>query len=857
MVEYGHNWTQVETCDFISRCYDRDTLLVTLLNYGEAWLTGRMICVVGQEHIQSFMTRGWSGWGTDDEITREMGQHKVLLEDSPILETIVEQGTHTIGSSEELGLTDVFEAANVLEPDELIVIPLQLASRTKMLLLGEPKQVPDDLVQFSEELEPLVMVADEVARQLEELIKISKAGKLPPESERIPEIPSRLTEASRTSSTPSYAVADSPSSVILELSVAHVAISEASESSPVSSPPQLRMAPASSDDIAARHTQPIRLQRETTELPSLNKLFDERAKPSKTLNTGESTHMGTPLNMLHEGMSIDIMASEPPVLDKASTLSKLPGSPFEEEPTRSPAPQLERTSQKTAELKGVNIIEPIGLQSGSQRTLMGGFSVADFKRAQERFAQEESKPHVRRPNITLPGVSTPMAQVLRPKRRHKSDEDEDITGYATLKVEAITREYAEQDRQDRLSQDPATHNSPLMMPHQSVTDEHVDIPDIPVTPISEPEAKLDAPIISDAPKTLPLNNPNILSEMATNVTPHVERIRAIGHPEHIPTDELNVPSSTRRMEAIMHDEPPELELVMPRHGQSEVIRTMSKNWAVLFSRLESRDRETAFGVATEFDAHPAVLARLEEVFPGRLYVDRYQWTARTLPPVEKHGPVLATLAHLGEDAAPILIELMSAESLEVRFYATYLVSSAPVEEAIPGLLERIFDRDMQTRKLAAKGLIQLSTFAQDFSTRVIRPLCEIVERHSDDFHVEIAAELLGELRHQDSIPSLINVLDRHKDRLKLAIYTALMKIALQPLPSATIAWRTWHRSALNEPRRDWVLRALVSPSDQIRRLVKHELTELHGDPINYDPDQPQTLRQRSQQELQMWFQTQQ
>lgn len=856
MVEYGHNWTQVETCDFISRCYDRDTLLVTLLNYGEAWLTGRMICVVGQEHIQSFLTRGWSGWGTDDEITKEMGQHRVLLEDSPILETIVEQGTHTIGSSEELGLTDVFEAANVLEPDELIVIPLQLASRTKMLLLGEPKQVPEDLVQFSEELEPLVMVADEVAHQLEELIKLSKAGKLPPESERIPEIPSRLTEASRSISTPSYAMADGPSSVILELSVAHVAISEASESAPVSSPPQLRTAPTSRDDVAARHTQPIRLQRETTELPSLNNLFDERAKLPKTLIPGETTHLGTPLNMIHEGMSIDIIASEPPVLDKASTLSKLPGSPFEEEPTRSPAPQLERTSQKTAELEGVNIIQPIGLQSGSQRTLMGGFSVADFKRAQERFAQEESKPHIRRPNTTLPGISTPMAQVLRPKRRHKPGEEEEVTGRPTLKVEAITREYAEQERQDRLGKDSTVHDSPLMMPHQSASHEYLNIPDIPVTPISESEVEPHTPR-SDASKTLPLNNPAILSQVGSHMTPSVGPIRAIGHADQASEGELNVPSDTRRIEAIMHDEPPEFEPIEPDRFQSEVIRTMSKNWAVLFSRLESRDRETAFGVATEFDAHPAVLARLEEVFPGRLYVDRYQWTPKTLPPVEKHGPVIATLAHLGEDAAPILIELMNAESLEVRFYATYLVSSAPVEEAIPRLLERIFDRDMQTRKLAAKGLIRLSTFAQDFSTRVIKPLCEIVERPSDDFHVEIATELLGELRHQDSIPSLINVLDRHKDRLKLTIYTALMKIALQPLPSATIAWRTWHRSALNEPRKDWVLRALVSPSDQIRRLVKHELIELHGDPINYDPDQPQTLRQRSQQELQAWFQSQQ
>ncbi len=304
MIEYGHNWTQVETCDFISRCYDRDTLLITLLNYGEAWLTGRMICVVAQEHIQSFMTRGWSGWGTDEEITQEMGQHKVLLEESPILETIVEQGTHTIGSSEELGLTEVFESANVLEPDELIVIPLQLGGRTKMLLIGEPKQIPEDLVQFSEELEPLVVVADEVAHQLEELIKLAKSGRLPREDERIPELPSRLTEVSRIRSSPEEARPDA-SSVIMEMSEVQA---ELSESVTESTPPQLQQPQLQPGDVP-RHTQPIRIQRETTELPSLNNLFNERTtQPSSTLKSGESTHLGTPLNMIHEGMSIEIVA---------------------------------------------------------------------------------------------------------------------------------------------------------------------------------------------------------------------------------------------------------------------------------------------------------------------------------------------------------------------------------------------------------------------------------------------------------------------------------------------------------------------------------------------------------------------
>ena len=323
MVDYGHNWTQKETEEFIGRCYDRDTLLVTLLNYAKAWLLGRVICVVGQDHVQPFMSRGWSGWGTDEEITEALSRHRISLEEHAILEAIVEQGSHTIGACEELGLQEVFEEANVLQPDELIVVPLQLAGRTKMLLFGEPKQAPRDLVQFSSELEPLVTIAEAISAQLEKIIKLTKAQRMPPPEERVPPPPPRL-RGSVARATPSVAV--SRARLPGHSSSAEEHLSEPSEASP----PRLHPLPQR-PAAASRMTQPIQILQKSDEPPQLQELFAEReasgqrgTRSDAHIQANASTHLGTP----REAPSV--FGRDQPVLDRA-LLEQLPPTPFEPE----------------------------------------------------------------------------------------------------------------------------------------------------------------------------------------------------------------------------------------------------------------------------------------------------------------------------------------------------------------------------------------------------------------------------------------------------------------------------------------------------------------------------------------------
>ena len=189
---YGLHWTLIEVKDFVSHCFDRDALLMTLLNYGSEWLQGRLICVVSKDYVQPFMARGWASWGDDAETTSEMSNVKLPTAGSVVLQHIVNEGAYTIGEPSKVGFRKLFDETPVMEPEELVIIPLQLGGSTKMLLVGEPRAIPDDLMAFSENIRPLVDVADEVAQQLEVIIKLAKARKLPSPGERIPPLPARV-----------------------------------------------------------------------------------------------------------------------------------------------------------------------------------------------------------------------------------------------------------------------------------------------------------------------------------------------------------------------------------------------------------------------------------------------------------------------------------------------------------------------------------------------------------------------------------------------------------------------------------------------------------------------------------------
>jgi hypothetical protein len=269
--------------------------------------------------------------------------------------------------------------------------------------------------------------------------------------------------------------------------------------------------------------------------------------------------------------------------------------------------------------------------------------------------------------------------------------------------------------------------------------------------------------------------------------------------------------------------------------------------------LDSRNPANAFNAAEQIvEWGGRAVQELAKRFPGRLFVDRYEYTPASLPPAEEHGPVIAALANLGDRAVSVVDDHLEDSSVELRFYATLLFEELPVASVTEKLEERLFDRDMMIRDLAADILINRTD--QEYKQEQLLPrLREEVEMAKDDLHVEVAARLLGRLRDRYAVPTLIEALEDTSGKVQQTIQGALANITYKKLSPSVSEWRNWWASAHEKSREEWIIEALNHDSEDVRRMVHHELGNWDDLELDYHPDQPKKLRARAQEQLREWF----
>lgn len=267
--------------------------------------------------------------------------------------------------------------------------------------------------------------------------------------------------------------------------------------------------------------------------------------------------------------------------------------------------------------------------------------------------------------------------------------------------------------------------------------------------------------------------------------------------------------------------------------------------------LDSRDREKAFEAAERVaELGEKAVEVLDLMFPGRVFLDRYQY-ADDLPPVDKHGPVLHALVRLGDLALPVASRHLTDTSNEARFYAVYLLTKLDAEPVLHELFTRLFDRDQQIRTIAAELVVQYQSsaaFDEDVRAKIRAELLS-----KEDVHVTVASGLLARLRDTNSVSTLIDAMDDSATpRVKLAILSALTEITLHSW-SSPYEWRQWWQKAKNQTREEWLVEALDAASSELRRQAFDEVQRIPGLELNYHPEQPSKLRKRAQDELRSWF----
>jgi hypothetical protein len=269
--------------------------------------------------------------------------------------------------------------------------------------------------------------------------------------------------------------------------------------------------------------------------------------------------------------------------------------------------------------------------------------------------------------------------------------------------------------------------------------------------------------------------------------------------------------------------------------------------------MDSSNRDQAFKAARYVASFgERAVKTLGRLFPGRLFVDRYQFQTRNLPPVEQHSPVLYALAALGEPGLKVTRHYIDDASIDLRFYATYLYTRLPAEDDVERIFERLFDRDRQTRQIAQRVIAGLRD-VRAFEYMVLEPLRRELADPKDEFRQSIAIETLGYCRDIPSIEPLIDVLKFKSGRTAQLAHKALRRITLQDLSASASSWDQWWKNQRPDYSDQWLVAALDSSADEIRRIAWQELNQLDDVDIDYNPNYPSHLRQQAQQDLAVWL----
>ncbi|MFP4597947.1 MAG: HEAT repeat domain-containing protein [Persicimonas sp.] len=753
----GRGWSTSQTVDFIERCFDRDTLLQVLLGFAEKWIKNRMVLVLGNGHAKPYLIDGWSELS---EEFRDLDTLRGIQIEVPGEANIFdpEQVGHTLAERpEEVGLGQLFVELTLFPPDRLLVQTVLLGSRPSMAIIGEPRQ--DDSLP---PVEPLELVAGAVGSQLEEIVLLAKAKRLPPKEERIPPLPEPLGIADDADDA---ADDDRPAMPGLE---AHSSLAEDSDPEPDEPAATAFGIPfADETEAGSRNRQPSAVQvsspgvgedSSVSIIPPVDVNEDDEAPaeaedPKKTLSGGFS------VSDVQKGLADhdepDDVEGQPekdtsaPSQDLADALAE-PAAPSNDtpRPARGDAEQTAPSAQ---------ILRPISLKSG---------------RKQKTVSDDKPSPEVE--DIKAEPAASPSGD-------HGNDQsDGGELGKArsgwTLSFGSPHADEADEDEEEEIDE-------------EADEDEEEEIDD--GEELREPDVEpLDA---DEEPVATEPVDENQISKQLEEVIEQLD--------EAAPPEALDAAQRLRRL-----DEP----------------------------------------------SLRAAMRLLDERFPGRLFIDRYQYPVDTLPPIEEHGPVLAALAASGRIAVAVARSFLDHTSVELRFYATYLFTVLPVDDAVEPLIPRLFDRDQQTREIAKS--IVLGAQDQDWFTERVLPLMhDELAAGSEDLRVEVAADLLGAIRDRKAVPHLIDGLDRFEGRVKDHIHAALQRITYKSFVPSVSEWKNWWTDATAQSRYDWVITALNSNSADIREMAFEEIDTFEDLDLNYHPDQPAKLRARAQEELREWL----
>ena len=270
----------------------------------------------------------------------------------------------------------------------------------------------------------------------------------------------------------------------------------------------------------------------------------------------------------------------------------------------------------------------------------------------------------------------------------------------------------------------------------------------------------------------------------------------------------------------------------------------------LLDQVESTDRDASEEAMRQLLGRgDEVVPLLDERFPGRLEVDRYEIGWRTIR-ASQYGPILDLIIRLGVVCGPMLASKLGDPRRDVRYYAAMCAAELRPHATLEALVDRIFDRDYGVRDIALHALAGYPAAELDQALSVVRSAL-----HSDLAERVIAAAnavaVLADLR---SIPHLLEVLEGERETA-IPARRALRRLTCQDFAWSIRKWRSWWDENRGRSRIEWLLDSLGHRDEEIRRQAVDDLRTLTGESFDYNHDGTRREREDSRARWLQWWET--
>jgi HEAT repeat protein len=276
--------------------------------------------------------------------------------------------------------------------------------------------------------------------------------------------------------------------------------------------------------------------------------------------------------------------------------------------------------------------------------------------------------------------------------------------------------------------------------------------------------------------------------------------------------------------------------------------TADPELARLLDQVDSPVREASEEAKTALLGRAAeVVPLLDDRFPGRLEVDRYEIGWRTIR-ASQYGPLMDLVIKLGAACGPMLAVKLEDRRRDVRYYAAVCAAELRPQAALGALVERIFDRDFGVRDIAIHALGGYPTTELDQALSSARAAL-----HSDSAErVVAAANALAVLADLRSIPHLLEVLEGDRETAVPA-RRALRRLTSQDFAWSIRKWRSWWDSNRTRNRIEWLLDSLAHRDEELRRQAVDDLRTLTGESFDFNHDAPRREREDGRVRWLQWW----